>query len=140
MCIRDRVTPSDYPTEMIGDNAKKFRQLGLGYTNLGALLMALGLAYDSDEARSLAAVITAIMTGEAYKTSSQIAARLGPFEGYELNKEAMLSVLNAHREAIADIPVNEAVPPALRAAAVEVWGNVIPVSYTHLTLPTNREV
>ena len=119
------VSPSDYPTEMIGDNARKFRQLGLGYTNLGALLMALGLAYDSDEARSLAAVITAIMTGEAYKTSSQIAARLGPFEGYELNKEAMLSVLNAHREAIANIPVNEAVPPALRAAAVEVWGNVI---------------
>ena len=62
--------------------------------------MALGLAYDSDDARSLAAVITAIMTGEAYKTSSQIAARLGSFEGYDLNKEAMLSVLNAHREAI----------------------------------------
>ena len=119
------VSPSDYPTETIGDNARKYRQLGLGYTNLGALLMALGLAYDSDDARSLAAVITAIMTGEAYKTSSQIAARLGSFEGYDLNKEAMLSVLNAHREAISNIPVNEAVPPALRAAAVEVWGNVI---------------
>ena len=77
------VSPSDYPTETIGENARKFRQLGLGYTNLGALLMALGLAYDSEDARSLAAVLTAIMTGEAYKTSAQIAARLGPFEGYE---------------------------------------------------------
>ena len=71
------VSPSDYPTETIGENARKFRQLGLGYTNLGALLMALGLAYDSEDARSLAAVLTAIMTGEAYKTSAQIAARLG---------------------------------------------------------------
>ena len=119
------VSPSDYPTETIGNNARKFRQLGLGYTNLGALLMALGLAYDSEDARSLAAVITAIMTGEAYKTSSQIAARLGPFEGYELNKEAMLSVLNTHRDAIDLIPDNEAIPPALRAAALEVWGNAV---------------
>ena len=119
------VSPSDYPTETIGENARKFRQLGLGYTNLGALLMALGLAYDSEDARSLAAVITAIMTGEAYKTSAQIAARLGPFEGYELNKEAMISVLNAHRDAIDAIPANEAIPPALRAAALEVWGNAV---------------
>lgn len=119
------VSPSDYPTETIGQNARKFRQLGLGYTNLGALLMALGLAYDSEDARSLAAVITAIMTGEAYKTSAQIAARLEPFEGYELNKEAMLAVLNSHREAISNITINEAVHPALHAAAVEVWGNVI---------------
>ena len=119
------VSPSDYPTETIGQNARKFRQLGLGYTNLGALLMALGLAYDSEDARSLAAVITAIMTGEAYKTSAQIAARLGPFEGYELNKEAMLAVLNSHREAISTITINEAIHPSLLAAAVEVWGNVI---------------
>ena len=119
------VSPSDYPTETIGENARKFRQLGLGYTNLGALLMALGLAYDSEDARSLAAVLTAIMTGEAYKTSAQIAARLGPFEGYELNKEAMLSVLIAHRDAIDLIPDNEAIPPALRAAALEVWGNAV---------------
>ncbi|MEG3586851.1 MAG: vitamin B12-dependent ribonucleotide reductase [Actinomycetota bacterium] len=119
------VTPSHYPTESIGENARNFRQLGLGYTNLGALLMALGLPYDSDDARSLAAVITAVMTGEAYRTSAQIAARMGAFGAYELNREATLSVLEAHRKSIDDINVSEAVPASLLAAAVEVWGNAI---------------
>ena len=119
------VSPSHYPTEAIGENARNFRQLGLGYTNLGALLMALGLSYDSDDARSLAAVITAVMTGEAYRTSAQVAARMGAFEAYELNREATLSVLEAHRKSIDDINVSEAVPASLLAAAVEVWGNAI---------------
>ncbi len=119
------VSRSHYPTEKIASNAKKFRQLGLGYTNLGALLMALGIPYDSREARSLAATITAVMTGEAYRTSIQIAARLGPFEGFELNREAMLSVFGMHRDAVEEIPASEVVSPALTAAAVEVWDNVL---------------
>jgi len=119
------VSPSHYPTEAIGENARNFRQLGLGYTNLGALMMALGLPYDSDDARSLAGVITAVMTGEAYRTSAQIAARMGPFAAYDLNREATLSVLQAHRDALEEISASEVVPPALLAAAVEVWGNAI---------------
>ena len=119
------VSRSHYPTERIQENAKKFRQLGLGYTNLGALLMALGIPYNSDEARSFAATITAVMTGEAYRTSVQVAARLGPFEGFELNRDAMLSVFEMHRNAIAQINPSEVVPPALTAAAVEVWDNVL---------------
>ena len=119
------VSRSYYPTEKIAGNAKKFRQLGLGYTNLGALLMALGIPYDSSEARSLAATITAVMTGEAYRTSVQIAARLGSFEGFELNRDAMLSVFEMHRSAVAAIEPSEMVPPAMTAAAVEVWDNVL---------------
>jgi ribonucleoside-diphosphate reductase alpha chain len=119
------VSRSYYPTEKIGTNARKFRQLGLGYTNLGALLMAQGIPYDSEEARSLAATITAVMTGEAYRTSAQIAARLGVFEGFELNREAVISIFGMHRNAVAKIPPSEVVPPALTAAAVEVWDNVL---------------
>ena len=119
------VSPSDYPTKAIGENARNFRQLGLGYTNLGALLMALGLPYDSDDARSLAGVITAVMTGEAYRTSAQIAARMGSFGAYELNKEATLAVLEAHRKSLENINASEAVPASLLAAAVEVWGNAL---------------
>ena len=119
------VSHSHYPTEKIRDNAGRFRQLGLGYTNLGALLMALGISYDSDEARSFAATITAVMTGEAYRTSVQIAARLGSFEGFELNREAMLSVFEMHRDAVTQIQASEVVPAALTAAAVEVWENVL---------------
>ena len=119
------VSRSHYPTERIKDNANKFRQLGLGYTNLGALLMALGISYDSDEARSLAATITAVMSGEAYRTSVQIAARLGSFEGFELNRDAMLSVFEMHRDAVSQIFPSEVVPAALTAAAVEVWENVV---------------
>nr|MDQ3642279.1 vitamin B12-dependent ribonucleotide reductase [Actinomycetota bacterium] len=73
---------ADYPTEKIGDNARRFRQLGLGYANLGAMLMALGIAYDSDAGRTWAASITSLMTGHAYATSARTAARMGPFAGY----------------------------------------------------------
>src|SRR5436190_1222525 len=81
------VSPSSYPTEQIGDNARKFRQLGLGYANLGALLMSNGLPYDSDEGREVAAAITALMTGRAYRKSAEIAAGLEPYERYEENRE-----------------------------------------------------
>src|SRR5690606_1067055 len=81
---------ADYPTEAIAENSRRFRQLGLGYANLGALLMAMGLPYDSDEGRTMAAAITSLMTGRAYETSARTAARMGPFAGYAENSEHML--------------------------------------------------
>ena len=125
------VTNSHYPTTKIGENARAFRQLGLGYTNLGALLMTLGLPYDSDDARALAATITAVMTGEAYRTSARIAARLGPFEGFELNRQATLGVLAMHRRAVEDIPASEVVPAALTQAAREAWTEAVEFAAMH---------
>src|SRR4051812_42962541 len=92
------VGPSSYPTEEIGANARAFRQLGLGYANLGALLMANGLPYDSDEGRAVAAAITALMTGRAYRRSAEAAEAMGPYERYEENREAHNSVMRKHRD------------------------------------------
>ncbi|MCL4449602.1 MAG: adenosylcobalamin-dependent ribonucleoside-diphosphate reductase [Actinobacteria bacterium] len=94
---------ADYPTEKITQNAKRFRELGLGYANLGALLMSLSLGYDSDDGRAYAAAITALMTGHAYATSARIAARMGPFAGFSDNVEPMLNVLKMHRQAVSKI-------------------------------------
>ena len=91
---------SDYPTEEVGKTAKAYRQLGLGYTNLGALIMSMAMAYDSKEARELAGSITALMTGQAYLTSTQLAFQIQPFTGYEKDKENMLQVLGYHKEAL----------------------------------------
>ena len=88
---------SSYPTPEIERNAKAYRQLGLGYANLGALLMARGLPYDSDEGRAYAAAITALMTGRAYRKSAEIAVRMGPFAGYRPNAAAMIGVIAKHR-------------------------------------------
>ncbi len=96
------VGESSYPTEKIGINARAYRQLGLGYANLGALLMARGLAYDSDAGRAWAGAITALMTGHAYRTSALVAEAMGPFEGYDPNADAMLRVMRKHREAADD--------------------------------------
>ena len=93
------VSNADYPTEAIGETTRAFRQLGMGYANLGALLMAIGLPYDSDEGREISAALTSLMTGHAYRTSTRLADRLGPFEGFETNREPMLRVLDQHREA-----------------------------------------
>ena len=90
---------STYPTPRITENARDFRQLGLGYANLGALLMSLGIPYDSDAGRAYAAALTALMTGHAYATSARIAARMRPFAGYEQNREPMLRVIRQHRDA-----------------------------------------
>ena len=90
---------ADYPTEKIGENSRKFRQLGLGYANLGATLMALGLPYDSEEGRAWAAAITSLMTGHAYATSARTASRMGPFSGFSENEQYMLDVLRMHRDA-----------------------------------------
>src|SRR5579885_1505786 len=91
------VDNSSYPTDEIERNARAFRELGLGYANLGALLMALGMPYDSEQGRSYAAAVTALMTGEAYLQSARIAANIGPFAGYQLNREATLKVIERHR-------------------------------------------
>ena len=111
---------ADYPTRAIADTTRAFRQLGLGYANLGALLMALGLAYDSDEGRAVAAAITALMTGEAYLASTRLAERMGPFAGFHANREAMLRVLDQHRTATAAIE-EELAPPEILEAAQLAW-------------------
>ena len=111
---------ASYPTEKIGKNSRDFRPLGLGYANLGALLMFNGLAYDSDEGRDFAAAITAVMTGEAYLQSARISAKLGPFDGYALNRESFLEVMRMHRAALQNINPN-CVPADLMKSAQECW-------------------
>ncbi len=94
---------ADYPTEKIAENSRRYRELGLGYCNLGALLMAQGLPYDSDEGRAWAGSITALMTGHAYAVSARTASRMGPFAGFHADREAMLNVLQMHRAEVAKI-------------------------------------
>jgi len=91
------VDNSSYPTEEIERNAHAFRELGLGYANLGALLMALGMPYDSEQGRSYAAAVTALMTGEAYLQSARLAGHMKPFAGYQANRDATLKVIERHR-------------------------------------------
>jgi len=111
---------ADYPTEAIGDNSRKFRQLGLGYANLGALLMNLGLPYDSDGGRAMAAAITSLMTGHAYHTSARAAALLGAHEGYAENREPMLRVLDQHAEAAKEIN-HSSILAGLLEAGEDAW-------------------
>jgi ribonucleoside-diphosphate reductase alpha chain len=121
---------ADYPTEAIAENSRKFRQLGLGYANLGALLMALGHGYDSDSGRAWAAALTALMTGHAYATSARTAARMGPFAGYAENREPMLGVLELHREAASKID-EELVPAAVLSAAQHAWDEACEIAEQH---------
>jgi ribonucleoside-diphosphate reductase alpha chain len=116
---------SSYPTPEIERNAKAYRQLGLGYANLGALLMARGLAYDSDEGRAYAAAITALMTGRAYRKSSEIAGRMGSFAGYRPNAAAMLGVVAKHRAAVGNIANAHTVPVDLLGAARKSWDEAL---------------
>ncbi len=124
------VGAADYPTEKIGENSRKFRQLGIGYANLGALLMASGLAYDSDAGRAWAAAITALMTGHSYVTSARTAGRLGPHEGYAENAEPMLNVLRMHRDASYLIDATLA-PAALLDAAQATWEEAVDLGERH---------
>lgn len=116
---------ADFPTEAIGETTRNFRQLGIGYANLGALLMALGLGYDSDGGRALAAAITSLMTGVSYRRSAELAAIVGPYAGYEVNAEPHQKVMGKHRDA------NDAVRPlhdndtAVLAAARAEWDRVV---------------
>ncbi len=109
-----------YPTPRIAANSHDFRPLGLGYANLGALLMADGLPYDSAEGRAYAAAVTALMCGEAYLASARIAEAMGPFPGYPANREPMLEVVAMHRDAAHRVPTR-GVEPRLRSAATEAW-------------------
>ncbi len=112
---------ADYPTEKIGENSRLFRQLGIGYANLGALLMALGLPYDSKEGRSWAASITSLMTGHSYATSARTASRMGPFAGFAENEPFMLNVLRMHRDASYDIENPDIVQQDLLQAGRDAW-------------------
>jgi ribonucleoside-diphosphate reductase alpha chain len=121
---------SSYPTERIERNAKAFRQLGLGYANLGALLMARGLPYDSDGGRAWAGALTALMTGHAYRQSAIIAEKTGPFAGYAPNRDAMLRVIRKHRAAADDIDA-ELVPEGLLQASKQAWDEALALGEEH---------
>ncbi len=106
---------ADFPTEAIGDTTRDYRQLGIGYANLGALLMAMGLGYDSDGGRSVAATITSLMTGASYKRSAELAAIVGPYAGYARNADAHNRVMRKHQaanDAVRTLPEDDRDPRA----------------------------
>ena len=119
------VGPSSYPTDGIAANARAFRQLGLGYANLGAYLMSNGMPYDSDHGRGAAATITALMTGRAYRRSAETAAALGPYDRYAENREAHNNVMRMHRDASYAIPDAACVDGELLAAARRSWNQAV---------------
>lgn len=114
------VDNSSYPTPAIEKNSHDFRPLGLGYTNLGAFLMSLGMAYDSEEGRNLAATVTSLMTGEAYFQSARLAKELGPFKYFSKNREPFLRVIGMHQDYMGRLR-REGVPDALNQEAIRVW-------------------
>jgi ribonucleoside-diphosphate reductase alpha chain len=116
---------ADYPTPSVGETSRQFRQLGIGYANLGALLMALGLPYDSPQGRAWAASLTSLMTGHAYAVSARTASRMGPFAGFSENEVHMLNVLRMHRDASYEIEAVDAVPSELVAAGQHAWENAV---------------
>jgi len=118
------VDSSSYPTPAIEKNSHTYRTLGLGYANLGALLMTNGYPYDSDVGRAYAAVLTSIMTGQAYKMSSRIAELKGAFEAFEINKESMLDVIEMHREEAERIK-NNLVDKTLYSKSLKIWKEVL---------------
>jgi ribonucleoside-diphosphate reductase alpha chain len=115
---------SEYPTPRITKNAKAYRELGIGYANLGALLMAQGLPYDSAEGRAQAAAITALLTGHSYATSAKIAQKVGPFAGFNKDREGMLNVLRMHRKAVDGIDASLAAEDLL-SAATQAWDEAV---------------
>ncbi|HEY8778207.1 MAG TPA: vitamin B12-dependent ribonucleotide reductase, partial [Solirubrobacterales bacterium] len=121
---------SSYPTEGIARNANSFRQLGLGYANLGALLMSDGLPYDSDQGRAVGAAITALMTGRAYRRSAEIAAVIGPYDEYELNREPHNDVMRMHRDAAYEID-GSLVEDGLLHAARHEWDDAVALGEQH---------
>ena len=121
---------ASYPTDRIGENSHRFRPLGIGYANLGALLMARGLPYDGDSGRDYAAAITALMSGASYAQSARIAAALGPFADFEVNREPMLRVMRKHRDAVKRIDAAH-VSMELREAAKHAWDDVVELGDRH---------
>ncbi|HWF75289.1 MAG TPA: vitamin B12-dependent ribonucleotide reductase, partial [Solirubrobacteraceae bacterium] len=125
------VSPSSYPTPEITKNARAFRQLGLGYANLGAFLMSNGMPYDSDEGRAAAAGITALMTGRGYLQSARVAAAIGPYERYQENREPHNAVMRMHRDAAYEIPDTGSVDSELLAAARATWDEAVAAGEEH---------
>src|SRR3954468_19694266 len=121
---------SSYPTEQITQNARAFRQLGLGYANLGALLMSQGMPYDSDEGRALAGSITALMTGRGYRMSAEVAGTMGPYDGYAVNREPHNEVMRMHQSAAYEIS-DELVEEPLLHAARESWDEAVALGEQH---------
>src|SRR5438094_2444259 len=121
---------ASYPTKRIAERSHQFRPLGLGYANLGTLLMVEGLPYDSDAGRAVAASITAIMTGEAYALSAEMAAAKGPFQGYALNRETRLEVMRMHRESVNNID-HALAPRELIDAAHDSWSRAVQLGEQH---------
>ena len=124
------VDNASYPTQRIKENSHNFRPLGLGYANLGALLMSMALPYDSDEGRDVAAAVTALMCGEAYAQSARVAEQLSAFPGFEVNREAMLDVIRMHRDAMRGIQP-EHVQTELYMGAQEAWDNALELGEKH---------
>jgi ribonucleoside-diphosphate reductase alpha chain len=125
------VGPSSYPTERIAVNARAFRQLGLGYSNLGAYLMADGIPYDSDAGRGTAAAITSLMTGRAYAQSAKVAEAMGPYERYAENRDAHNDVMRMHRDASYSIPDSTCADTTLLEAARGAWEDAVALGETH---------
>ena len=121
---------ASYPTKRIAERSHQFRPLGLGYANLGTLLMVEGLPYDSDAGRAMASAITAIMTGEAYALSAEMAATKGPFQGYAQNRESMLEVMRMHQQAVNDVD-HALAPKELIDAAHECWDRAVRLGEQH---------
>jgi ribonucleoside-diphosphate reductase alpha chain len=121
---------ASYPTKKIEINSFDYRPLGLGYANLGALLMAQGIAYDSDYGRDYAAAITAMMTGEAYLQSAKIAGELGPCAGFEINRKPFLDVMRMHRDAVKRIS-RKSIPAEMYDAAWNVWSDAVDLGVLH---------
>jgi ribonucleoside-diphosphate reductase alpha chain len=125
------VSPSSYPTEDIAANARAFRQLGLGYANLGAYLMSNGLAYDSDAGRGIAAAITALMTGRGYRESARVASSVGPYDRYEDNREPHNAVMRMHRDAAYELGAQACSDAELLAAARRAWDEAVALGEEH---------
>ncbi len=125
------VSPSSYPTEGIGTNARRFRQLGLGYANLGAFLMSNGMPYDSEDGRAVAASITALMTGRGYRKSAEIAAAMGPYDEYAKNREPHNRVMRMHRDASHDIAETHITDRELLDAARRSWDEAVALGDEH---------
>jgi ribonucleoside-diphosphate reductase alpha chain len=125
------VGPSSYPTEEIAGNARAFRQLGLGYANLGAYLMSNGMPYDSDHGRGTAAAITALMTGRGYRRSAEVAGALGPYERYAENRDPHNNVMRMHRESSYAIPDEACLDGELLAAARRSWDEAVELGERH---------
>ncbi|MCA9067295.1 MAG: vitamin B12-dependent ribonucleotide reductase, partial [Planctomycetaceae bacterium] len=123
------VDHASYPTPSIAENSHRFRPLGLGYANLGSMLMSMGIPYDSDEGRGICGALTALLNGQGYLTSSQIAGHMGPFKGYAENRDPMLGVMRMHQAAVENI--DPSCPEYLKQAAREVWADCVASGEVH---------